>query len=679
MAAADPVLDTVAKVRALPTSEAARALPVHLDATVIYFDPATGDLFIQDDTAATYVSLKAPYLSAQYWEELRKLRTLSPEPGARIQIEAKTKVGGFVPDLVTDRLTLIGKGSLPKPRKIGEDELLSPALDSQWVEVPAVVTGVENDRTIFTLAIEVHGWKLKARLPHDEHFAERAATLMQRPVCLRGIAGTMFNPQRQMAGRYFFVPSFDQIIPIDPAAPDIPPPLRKVNELLRRDDTANTLVRVRGVVTQTDGNDFYLRDESGSVMVRSGGKDAFVLGDLAEAEGFAAIAPFRPVFRARKVARTGHGALPRPMAIDFGREQFPLFQGELIELNAHFLARNDGVVESALQCRMGDRFFEALLPAGGALPGRLAPGDRLKLTGICELTTTHPLAVFWNVDGFRLHLPKTGGVIILHHAPWWTLEHVLAILGIVILLATVAFAWVWLLHLRVKAQTAIIGSQIQKVAVRDERQRIARELHDTVEQQLASLSIQLANIAEVIRMTLDQVPTQIHAVLSVAEKMLKHTRQEARTSIRDLRNTELEQRGLHGALCELLPEGVTACGADFQMHSSGEPLPLAGIAETHLLRIAQEGVANAAHHAAARTISVDLDYTPEAVTLSIRDDGCGFDSTVPSMDGHFGLCGILERANKLQAACEIQSAPGKGTIIRVVVPLLNNRKEEIQS
>ena len=124
---------------------------------------------------------------------------------------------------------------------------------------------------------------------------------------------------------------------------------------------------------------------------------------------------------------------------------------------------------------------------------------------------------------------------------------------------------------------------------------------------------------------------------------------------------------------------MTACGADFQMHSSGEPLPLAGIAETHLLRIAQEGVANAAHHAAARTISVDLDYTPEAVTLSIRDDGCGFDSTVPSMDGHFGLCGILERANKLQAACEIQSAPGKGTIIRVVVPLLNNRKEEIQS
>jgi signal transduction histidine kinase len=668
VAAAGPALDTVAKVRALSMTEAVHGLPVRLDATVVYFDPTNGDLFVQDDTATIYLGV--PSL-----ENLDKMRSLSLKPGARIRIEATTKGGGFSPDLLLERFTLIGKGPLPEPRRIADDELLSPALDSQWVEVPAVITGVESDDRMFTLTVEVHGWKLKARLPRNELSAERAAALMQRMVRLHGIAATMFNPQGQMAGRYFFVQSFDQIIPTDDPAPNNSGTLSKINELLRHGDTTNTLVRIEGVVTQKDGNDFYLRDESGSVMVRTAGKDSFNPGDRVEAQGFAAIAPFRPVLRANKVALIGRAGLPQPMTLDFGSEKFPLFQGELIELTADFLARSDGTGEVALQCRMGERFFEALLPSGGLLPKGLAPGDRVRLTGICELTTTHPLAVFWNVNGFRLHLPKSGGVIILQHAPWWTLEHVLALLGIVAAVALLALAWGWLLAHRVKAQTKIIGGQIQKAAVHDERQRIARELHDTVEQQLASLTIQQANISEVIRITLNHVPDQIRAVLSIAQKMLTHIREEARTSIRDLRNIELEQRGLLGALRELLPEVVTGCDAEFQLNATGKPRHLEGITETHLLRIAQEGVANAAHHAAARKITVNLDYTPETVTLSIRDDGCGFNPAAPPPDGHFGLRGIRERANKIQAASEIQSAPGKGTFIRVVVPA-NDQKTE---
>jgi len=66
---------------------------------------------------------------------------------------------------------------------------------------------------------------------------------------------------------------------------------------------------------------------------------------------------------------------------------------------------------------------------------------------------------------------------------------------------------------------------------------------------------------------------------------------------------------------------------------------------------------------------VTLDYAPAAVTLAIRDDGCGFDPATPAPDGHFGLLGIQERANKMQAAITIASAPGRGTTVQVVVPL----------
>jgi signal transduction histidine kinase len=672
LAAAEPVLDTVAKVRALTPEVAARALPVSLDATVIYFDPNnTPCLFIQDQTACTWVVYHR-FVQAQ--KAPVEWYSMNLKPGERIHIEGTTYNGDFFPVIQDQQIDLLGKGLLPEPRPIGEDELMSPALDSQWVEVPAVVTGLEKGDKAFTISIEVHGWKLKAVLPQDAHSAERAAALMQRPVRLQGVAGTIFNDDRQMTGRYFFVPSFDQIIPTDKQASAANPPLRAVSELLRNDDTANTLVRIEGVVTQADENDLYLRDASGSVQVHTAKKISFVPGDRIEAEGFAAIAPYRPIFRARKIAVTGRTELPKPMTLDFSEKKLPHFQDELVAFDAGFLARNGGDTGIVLHCRMGDRFLDAVLPRGGTLPNDLAPGDRVRLTGICELTTTRPLEHFWNVDGFRLHLPKTGGMVILSHAPWWTLKHLLIVIGIISTVAILAVCWVLLLHSRVMAQTKIIGNQIQREAVHEERQRIARELHDSIEQELASLSLQLGNISVDIRQMPDGVSAPVRDSIQVAQKMLHHCRSEARTSIRDLRSIELEQRGLPGALQQLLPGVAAGCGADFQMHISGIPRPLDGIAETHLLRIAQEGVANAAHHADARTITVDLDYSPEAVALVIRDDGCGMDPTAPVPDGHFGLRGIRERANKIQAVLDIQSAPGKGTTIRIVVPV-NNQKD----
>ena len=659
LSAAEPVLDTVAKVRALSEEEAALGLPVRIEATVIYYDFNNNCLFVRDDTACTYVahdlSTKGNYTS------------LRLEPGTRVRIEGATALGSFYPIINQKRIEVLGKGSLPAPPRISEADLLLPSLDSQWVEAPAVVTGVERDIDTNVLAVEVYGRKLKVEFPRYEFSAERTALLMQRPVLLHGIAATVFNTERQMTGRNFYVPSYDQIIPTDSPATINNSPLRAVNKLLRRSDTEQTLVRIAGIVTQAGINDFYLRDESGSAQVFTAGKDSFTAGDQVEAEGFAVISPYRPTFRARKVSVTGHTEIPKPASLDFHEEKLPCFQAELIQQDADFLARRDGTTNVVLQCRMGDRFFEAVMPPGGTLPKELAPGDRVRLTGICELTTTHPFPRIEWVDGFRLHLPQAGGVVILQHAPWLTLKHALIlfawIFGFVVLAALGTFSWILLLRRQVKTQTGIIVSQREREAVKDERQRIARELHDTVEQELAGLSIQLGSISGDI----DETQTEARSSIQLARKMLRHCREEARASIRDLRGIELEQRGLSGALQQLLPAAARG-DADFQMRITGEPSPIDPVAENHLLRIAQESVANAARHASARTITVDLAHTPTDVTLTIRDDGRGFDPSINAPDGHFGLQGIRERANKMQAGLDIESTPGEGTMIRVVVP-----------
>jgi signal transduction histidine kinase len=665
--AAEPVIDTIAKVRALSPEQAARSLPVRLEATVIYFDPSPRCLFIKDNTACSYVAFRYP----------DRYSCMDLEPGSRIRIEGTTDPRDFFPIIMDKQIELIGKGALPEPRKVREDELLSPALDSEWVEFPAVVTGVESGGDAFTLVIEVHGWVFKVLLPLNEHSSERAAGLMQHTVRIQAVVGTLINYRRQMTARYFFSPSFDQIIPLDEVAPSVTPPLRSIAGLLLNLDTAQTLVRIEGVVTQDDGSDFYLRDATGSTLVRTARKNSFRPGDQVVAEGFAAMAPFRPVFRARKVAMTGRTEVPPPRPLDFDWEKLPNFHEELVALDAFFIARRDRPAEKVLQCRVGDRFFEAVQPLDSALPEGLAPGDLLRLTGICELTTTRPIPRREWVDGFRIHLPEVGGIVILQHPSWWTLKHLLILLGIISFVAVMALAWVWVLRLRVKAQTATIGEKLQQVGAHEERQRIARDLHDTVEQELTGLSMELGCISAKIAGEMKgsdpgRVPEilgESHQMLDYAQKMLCHCREEARVSIHNLRCIELEQRGLPGAFKELLPSVAGNSGAKFELQVTGEPRSLDETLENHLLRIAQEGVTNAARHAAPDAIAVRLDYQPDGVTLEIQDTGRGFDPGVPTPKGHYGLHGLRERARKIGAALSIDSAPGEGTTVRVVVPI----------
>ena len=119
---------------------------------------------------------------------------------------------------------------------------------------------------------------------------------------------------------------------------------------------------------------------------------------------------------------------------------------------------------------------------------------------------------------------------------------------------------------------------------------------------------------------------------------------------------------------ELLPMFTASGETRVQLHVSGDARPIGAVLESHLLRIAQEAASNALRHAAPRTIQISLVYAPGSVTLEIRDDGCGFDPSAAAPLGHFGLRGIRERVDKMQAGLTIESARETGTVIRVVVP-----------
>ncbi len=651
--AAEP-LHTVAEIRALSHEDSDRHLPVEVEGIAAFFGPWHSELLFHDGHDGIYVRVP------------QNLDGMPPlESHARIRIEGTTESGEFVPLIAATRVTFLGKGQMPEPHQVVEGELFSPALSCQWIEVPAVIVGAGVRQNIYTVTAEVAGRPVLLKLAQSENATKRVAQLMQRPVRIRGMAGTVFNLQRQLTGRFLFVDSFDDIIPSELGEPFAQAPLRSVDELLRFGETPQSRIRVQGVVTAAQSEGLYLRGKDGSVLVRWTGGGDVQPGFRVEAEGFADAAPFRPILRATQVTTLARQGTPPPVPLHLEANDLMRQQCELVSVDAEVLARRDaGIGPGILQCRVRNWVFDALLPEGLNLPPEPKANSIVRLCGICELTTTHSLPPE-SVDGFRLHLRTPADIVMLRTAPWWTFRRVASVFGLLAAVALAALAWVALLRRRVAEQTTIIAAQIQHATVNEERQRIARELHDTLEQDLAGTAAQLRTA----RRRLESSPDEADAAVALAERMLSHCREEARSSIRDLRSVALEQRGLSGALDEFLAPVAAECGARLQIEICGEPRPLPGAAGMHLLRIAHQATINAAQHAAPLEIAVRLAYEPENVILEICDNGRGFNPAAPAPRGHFGILGMRERANKLRAQFEITTAPGAGTAIRVITPL----------
>jgi signal transduction histidine kinase len=199
-----------------------------------------------------------------------------------------------------------------------------------------------------------------------------------------------------------------------------------------------------------------------------------------------------------------------------------------------------------------------------------------------------------------------------------------------------------------------------------ERTRIARDLHDTLLQSLAGVSLQLHGISKTAATAPEKTPSQVDKIRQQVDAAFR----EARLKVYNLRAPALEGQGLTAALSEFM-EGLRLSGtARPLLHVTGEPVACAPEIEEELLRIAQEAANNANRHASAKEIRIELAYRGRSLNLSISDDGRGFHVEEGlAKDGHWGLRNIRERAAHLAGKCTITSAPGNGTKVEVHVPL----------
>jgi len=660
-ASAEP-LRTLAEVQALSDEAAKRGLTLELEAVVLYSDPYRGDMIIHDGSSSCFIFVPNPGTASPG----------SPRPvaGDRVFFRAFTQLQGITPHIESLYWIIVGKGSIPPPRRLQAEDVFSSLHDAAWVEVPAMVVGVESGGLAFTLVLEVYGHIIKADIPHSPDAPARAAALMQRPATVRAIFGTVYNNQRQTIGRHFFVPSFDDIQPIHAEITDgSNAQLLRVTDLLGRNTSTSDLVRLEGVVTQDDPKGFHLRDESGSARIQFIMTERLPPGTKVRVEGFGAIAPFRPILRATKVTRLGMMDAPPPRRMNFREADHSLLQMELVDLKATLVGSRIMQDEIILQCETDNTVFEAILPHETNDPLPYLKNDRIKLVGICELTTTHPLPRPEWVTGFRLRLADASAITLLHRAPWWNTQRLLIALGIMSGFATLGTLGTFFFRRVVQKQARFIGEKMSDEAVLDERDRMARDLHDTLEQQLVGVALQLDSIDKVAKTD----PSQISPRISLARRMIRHTRVEARRSVWDLRSQVLEEHGLAAALRSMLDSASLDDGPNISLDLV-KPIPtLAAGTDFHLLRIAQEALANAIKHSHAKNILISMKASTHSLVLRIEDDGVGFVEKPQNtmMNTHFGILGMHNRAEKIGASLEFHSSLGNGCQIIITLPLQN--------
>jgi signal transduction histidine kinase len=326
-------------------------------------------------------------------------------------------------------------------------------------------------------------------------------------------------------------------------------------------------------------------------------------------------------------------------------------------------------------------------------------GSRIEVSGVC-LTESGDDGRF---KSLQVLLPTPGSFRILSQPSWLTPRRLGIALGILCLVSVVAVSWIIMisrknselnqlvrekekaqgelqnahdqLEARVKERSEQLKiqiaarkeSELQFKGVLAERTRLAQELHDTLEQALASIALQLDTSA---KLSSKDVEAANHH-FEMGRYILAQSQVDVRRSVWDLRSRALEQFNLRGALMTSSKQIADGTGIRVEVNTQGGARPLPEIIEENLLRIAQEALTNIIKHSQATHATIDLDYRPQGISLQIEDNGSGFvvEDRVGPQDGHFGLLGISERAQRLGGQAVLKSTPGSGTIVRVEIPI----------
>ncbi len=696
------IIRSTAGVRSMPKAEAAKLLPVEIRGIVSFSYPSKvgrfrGNLILEHEGVGIFVNIDDKVVARDFsGEVISNGDWPSMEVGTEVVVSGTTAGGQYAPVVKSKELRILGRVALPPARPYVLSDILTGSMDCQRVELRGVVQGAGLSLTndpMFRLEVAVPAGRMVVEcFPPGQWTRDMllGATIRVTAVCL-----VYFNVRGETLGVHFVVGDPGHIAVEKPAPTDpFSVPRVPLNALQAFSTSGPNLERVQIVGQATlsrPGEYFYLEHGGRAVRVSSRDEDRFQPGEWVVASGFIDLHQSFAELREADVRRTGDGILQEPPLLSpkvllassewKWRSPAPVdYNGRLITVQgslAKIEPTSDGGRRVILSTDVGS--VAATLDAGGGAKelDSLLPGSELRATGVCELQfpSTQLLTDFPKPTGFSLLMRGPADLRVLQSASWWTPKRLWMLLGGTILLLTLAIVWNLLLRRLVRQRSSQLAAEtrardraeVEYDATLRERTRLAADLHDTLEQSLTGLAFQL----DTSRVLSAKSPDSSARHLELGRQLLTRSREDLRRSIWNLRARALDDNSFADAIREAALEAAEGRPIKIAVEEDGEPFPLPEFIAGNLLLLAQEAMTNAMKHGRAETVTVCVGYAAGWITLRILDDGAGFDpKKAPGLqEGHFGLQGMRERANRLDGTVRIESTPGKGATIAVRVPV----------
>lgn len=685
-----PDLQPIAVVRSLPVAELETNPPVRIRGVVTI--RSAEHVVIQDDTAGIFVNFR--------FARDRGVRADGRPPdavhvGIEVEIEGLIDPGGFSPLVMPREVRVLGPKPLPQPRQTDAERFFSGADDSLLIEVSGVVHDVVDAGSEWRLNLESAGRPFvavvtKSVIPDDPQ------QLVDADVRLTGVPLSIFNTRGEFLQPEIWVrrPEWFTVVSPPPHSPfDCPEVAISSLARFRPEPFRGHRIRTKGVVIHTaPGLAVHLQDGAGGVRVAPRSDERFKPGDRVEVAGF--------IDRRGRVAgltgaifrKTDSGPPPDPTAIT---------PDEVVAINTKSVTScvmaSPGDYEGCL-IRFPARLLEArvshetgllLLSAGKTSVvavadradfiglRRLMPGSELEVTGIVATDwkfdpTQWPATI---PDRMTVIVRSADDVRLIRGPSWWTPQRLAAALAGVAATLAGALVWVALLRRQVTKQAGLLAAEmrqrrdaaVESEATLKERNRLAANLHDTLLQTLGGIGYQL-DACEGSRGQ-DEDDAKVH--FDVARRMVNHATSELHSSVWAMRSLPIRQQSFPEALRTLVARIGEGHATETFVHTSGTLGNVPEFVAGNLLLIVQEAVYNALRHGRPANVHVTVSDEPatQSIRVEVRDDGRGFavGNAEGVEQGHFGLHGMRERAERLGGTLVIESTPEGGTTVRATI------------
>lgn len=690
-------LARISDIRAMPREQAALAPSVRVRG-VVTWQNGIDNLTMQDESAGIWVDMVEARKRGLWQGDDTVL--LKDVTGMEVEIEGHCDAGGYAPIILPDTLRVLGPKPMPKPMAMDPARFFSGADDCQRIEVRGVVQGSYPLDPWIVLVMDANPGRFTALV--SRNVVSDPASLVDADVTLTGVGAVRFNLRGEATGSRIRVGSPGDLIIERPQPPPDEVPRVTLDRLLAFQPAPKGPHRVRAEGTVTFSlpeKFFYFQEGNSAVRVRTDSKISLKPGDRVEAAGFVEISGLIGTLSDATVRKIGVGVIPKALVISpveilaiydatsaVNRIERD-YEGQLISCKARLIAVEPEtahkevktlILEQPAADGRGNFVFEAQLYEDKFKPLLLPrSGSELELTGLVQLdlgpidgrgqgAQTRPISL-------KMILRTAQDVVVLREPSRWTAQRFIVILAVVITALGAVLVWNIVLKRQVRKKSRLLAREIsaRRDAALDfrttlrERNRLAANLHDTLPQTMSAICLQLdACEFSLRRQGIESLPP-----MEMVRTMVGYAVKELRGAVWEMRSLSLRGRSFTAALQAVVDRCGEGHSAKISVSTEGPFEMIPEFVSGNLLLIVQEALHNALQHGQAENIKVRFrtEAPGSPVLLEVADDGRGFTLGTGRgpEQGHFGIMGMTERAQRLGGSLRMESTPGSGT--RVIV------------